>query len=170
MENAIHNPLGPIVDERSRIIILGSMPSEISISRREYYANPRNQFWQIMYGVFEAGPPAKAYDERISFLRERRIALWDVASSCIREGSSDSSISDPAKNEIMKLLSAHIKIKYILFNGKKAAGLFETLVHDTPDAGVKLVTMPSTSPAYAAMPMEMKTLIWREEIISDLGP
>jgi hypoxanthine-DNA glycosylase len=43
------NSLEPIIDRNSRVLILGTMPGHESLAKGEYYANPRNQFWKIIY-------------------------------------------------------------------------------------------------------------------------
>ena len=50
--------LPPIVSERSKLLILGSMPGERSLKAGEYYAYPRNAFWPIMGQVFRRRPMA----------------------------------------------------------------------------------------------------------------
>ena len=39
--------LPPIMDDNARMLILGNMPSVMSLAARQYYANPRNGFWRI---------------------------------------------------------------------------------------------------------------------------
>jgi hypothetical protein len=39
----------PIITSNTRILILGTVPSEKSLTRGEYYANPRNQFWHSSF-------------------------------------------------------------------------------------------------------------------------
>ena len=48
---AIH-PFDPIIDENSKILILGSFPSIKSFENNFYYAHPRNQFWSILSAIF----------------------------------------------------------------------------------------------------------------------
>ena len=38
----------PIVFERSKLLILGSMPGEVSLKTSQYYAHPRNAFRRVM--------------------------------------------------------------------------------------------------------------------------
>lgn len=44
--------LPPVVDEHSRIVILGTLPGDQSLRQEQYYADPRNQFWSLLIGVF----------------------------------------------------------------------------------------------------------------------
>jgi G:T/U-mismatch repair DNA glycosylase len=45
-----HSPtkasFAPLADAKTRVVILGTLPSDISLELGQYYANPRNQFWQ----------------------------------------------------------------------------------------------------------------------------
>ena len=42
----------PIVDENCRVLVLGSMPSVVSLERQQYYGHKQNYFWpmQFTYG------------------------------------------------------------------------------------------------------------------------
>lgn len=42
----------PIIDFQSRVLILGTLPGTLSLKRHEYYADPKNQFWDIIYSVY----------------------------------------------------------------------------------------------------------------------
>lgn len=64
----------PIATSNARILILGTMPGEESLARREYYANPRNKFWRIMQSLFDI-PPSVPYAERITLLQDNQISL-----------------------------------------------------------------------------------------------
>jgi hypoxanthine-DNA glycosylase len=63
----------PIVSERSKLIILGSMPGELSLKASQYYAHPQNTFWDIMGELFEAGP-SLPYTERVARLQSVGVA------------------------------------------------------------------------------------------------
>ena len=66
--------LPPVVDERTRLLILGSLPSARSLAAGEYYGNPRNQFWTLIGSVLDV--PAFAalpYAERLAVLGQRGI-------------------------------------------------------------------------------------------------
>jgi len=47
--------LPPVIDGSSRILMLGSMPGMQSLVKQEYYGNPRNHFWRLLYAVWGEG-------------------------------------------------------------------------------------------------------------------
>lgn len=153
----------PIHAADAHILILGTMPGEESLTRQEYYANPRNQFWRVMQSLY--GVPFDApYATRIELLQQNQIALWDVLHSCERVGSLDSAIKNAIPNDFSGLFAQLPELKVIVFNGKKAAEWFERWVTADTSRYQKLV-MPSTSPA-AAMAFEKKARAWRSIVAS----
>ena len=73
----IEHPLEPVFDARSRVLVLGTMPSPKSREAGFYYAHPQNRFWKVMGALF-GEPEPLGNEARTSFMLERRIALWDV--------------------------------------------------------------------------------------------
>jgi hypoxanthine-DNA glycosylase len=151
--------LKPIIDRNSTTLILGTMPSTESLGRGEYYGNPRNHFWIIIYSIFNATLET-SYEAKLSFIRGKRIALWDVIGSCDRIGSSDSKITNICINDFDSLLTSYPKIKYIFFNGQKAFHTFRKEVDLDPSFGVTHRTLPSSSPANAKMSLNTKIQEW----------
>ncbi|HIT04613.1 MAG TPA: DNA-deoxyinosine glycosylase, partial [Candidatus Caccocola faecipullorum] len=82
---------GPLIDENSKILILGSLPGVRSLAEARYYAHPQNKFWKIIYGAWGKTPDA-CFDARYRFILARGLALWDVVKCAEREGSADGSI------------------------------------------------------------------------------
>ena len=149
----------PVIEDSARLLIVGSFPSQQSLATHQYYANPRNAFWQITGELF--GFDARApYENRLAALRSHRVALWDVLHKCRRAGSSDAKI-DPkslAPNNFAELFANYPAINRVYFNGDKAAALFRRLVH--VEAPVRYQRLPSTSPA-RVMPAGDKLAAWR---------
>lgn len=152
----------PIDPPNARLLILGTMPSVESLHQNFYYAHPRNAFWPIMAAVLGANEMPKTVEEKRTLLVENRIALWDVAHSCVREGSLDSAIRVPQPNDFARLFEKCACIEKILFNGSMAKQLFLKLVGPIPEK-YAWALVPSTSPAYTK-PMEWKMEIWRREM------
>lgn len=118
--------LAPLLCPEPRILILGSLPSDESIRQQEYYGNPKNLFWKVLAGVYGSVVP-QTYTEKKAFLAKHHIALWDVYASAEREGSLDSNIKEPERNDIFGLIREHPTIQNVVLNGGKAASAFKRL-------------------------------------------
>lgn len=108
-----------------------------------------------------------SYVDRCEQLIKNRVALWDVLQSSVRPGSLDANIElDSARvNDFKGFLVAHSAIQLVAFNGRKAEQLFAKFVDsEALDRSIRRVGLPSTSPAYAAMPFSGKLALWREAI------
>ena len=150
----------------SKILILGSMPSSISLEQKSYYANLRNQFWPMMEYLFSISR-LSSYELRCQQLINKHIAVWDVLAQCTRQGSLDSAIipSSIVVNDIGQFVTEHRKIKHIFFNGRKAEQIFnryifKEIVSLKPD--IQYHSLPSTSPANAGISMESKQFMWKQ--------
>jgi len=110
----------PILGSEPRVLILGSMPGVESLKRGQYYGHPRNHFWPLIYRVFDAGALPESYERRVAFLEQRGIAVWDVISDCLRDGSLDQSIEDAAYRDIGSLLEEYPSIRLVAANGHRA--------------------------------------------------
>jgi hypoxanthine-DNA glycosylase len=147
----------PIADARARVLVLGTLPGEESLRRGEYYAHPRNLFWPIVFGLFNATPVAD-YAGKVAFVKARRIALWDVCEIGEREASADSTIRREQPNAIGQLLDAHPLIRAVAFNGTGAQRLHDR--HFPRHASLAYLALPSTSPAHARMDFAGKLVRW----------
>ena len=154
----------PAIPAAPRALVLGSMPGVASLRAGQYYAHSRNAFWPLMQALL-AVPSRAPYMERIAALGEAGVALWDVLAECEREGSLDSAIAPAsvAVNDIAGLLAAHPDLGVVALNGGTAARLFDR--HVRPSLGGRLATLrvlrlPSTSPAHAARSFVEKADAW----------
>ena len=67
----------PIADPRARVLVLGTLPGQVSLLRQQYYAQPQNVFWKIMGALVGAGPELE-YGPRIQRLKEHGIATMKI--------------------------------------------------------------------------------------------
>jgi hypoxanthine-DNA glycosylase len=153
-----------IAPNSASVLILGSMPGIASLQADQYYAHPRNLFWEFMGELFGFAPTT-AYSERLEQLKMNRIALWDVAHQCERPGSLDADIRTETviANDFKQFFALHPHIKAIFFNGQKAADLYRKLVLPElaePWRSLSCTTLPSTSPANASISREEKQRQW----------
>ena len=148
----------------ARVLVLGSLPGQVSLSERQYYAQPRNDFWKIM-GVLVGASSERPYADRLQALMAHRIALWDVCASAQRPGSLDASIchATVVVNDFAGFFRAHPHIGLICFNGRTAAELYRRFVLPAlPESlqAIRREALPSTSPAHAAMRFDQKLARW----------
>lgn len=133
---------GPVYNENSRILILGSFPSVKSREISFYYGNKQNRFWGTVCGFFGEEIP-KDIEGKKAFLLQHGIALWDMVTSCEINGSADASIKN-AQTADLDMIFQRAKIEKILLNGTLAFDLF---VEKYKDIEINYQKMPSTSPA-----------------------
>ncbi|SDG26569.1 DNA-deoxyinosine glycosylase [Epilithonimonas hungarica] len=151
------NSFPPIVDEESKILILGSVPGVKSLQMQQYYAHPQNQFWKLMFHLFgeEFSPD---YNTRLELLKTNKVALWDVIESCERKGSLDTEIKDEIDNDILELIENHPNIKTIFCNGQKSyKNLLKILGKNFK---IPIIVLPSTSPLHTVK-FEEKLESWK---------
>ena len=149
----------PVVDARTRLLVLGSLPGDKSLAAQEYYGNRQNKFWELVGQVINVDLRAMTYDSRLATLREHGIGLWDVVAEAHRQGSLDSAIRNRNENDLLGLLERFPTIKTIAFNGG-TAGRLGVKVLGPRAAAFRILTLPSSSPAYT-LPYEEKAKLWR---------
>lgn len=150
--------LPPVLDQRTRIVILGSFPGAASLSAKRYYAHPRNQFWRLLSVVTSEPLAEMDYDERLACLLAHQIGLWDTIAACKREGSLDAAIRQAQANELSVLRQHSPHLFRICFNGKTSAKSEQRF----GAAGFDTLILPSSSPAYARMSFDHKLAVWKK--------
>ena len=151
----------PLLNDDVTFVILGSLPGVRSLEQQQYFAHPRNVFWRLM-GDITGIDWQRPYAERCNQLLAVGVGLWDVLAASERHGSLDSAIigSTAVANDIGSLTRTNAKLRGIGFNGKKSRDLFDRLVLPTMTHLPELLTLPSTSPAHAAMSYDEKLQHW----------
>ena len=154
----------PISSGADLVLILGSFPGQASLRKNEYYAHPHNVFWRIM-GELIGFEPDLDYRERVCALNRSRVALWDVLTSCSREGSLDSAIkkSSMVLNDFEYFFEKNQLIRTIFFNGALAETQFRkqvAVIDSIQKRKFELQRLPSTSPAMAMLTLSQKIKAW----------
>lgn len=148
----------PIYDQRTEILILGTAPSVISLQKQQYYANPGNQFWKIIFANLAIDDPID-YQKRVTCLKEHRIGLWDVYEKFERKGSLDTNFATVIPNDFKQIL-IEAPVKLIIANGKlayKEALKNQTIQH------LPIIAVPSTSGANNGMAKE-RLIAWHDAL------
>ena len=137
------------------------------MAKGQYYAHPRNAFWPIAERLFGVGLDLP-YPKRCARLARCGVGLWDVIASCERDGSLDSAIKQASVrvNNLAAWIADH-PLEALALNGATAAKLFRS--HCQPSLAeliavrkIRVLAMPSTSPAHAAMSFDQKLERWSE--------
>ena len=159
MKIPIKQGLNPVVDDNSRILILGSLPGDASLKSREYYAYPQNQFWNILSSIYQESIRVD-YESKRAFLRKHGIALWDVLKAAERKGSLDSNIRSPVVNDLKGFIRKHPQIRAIGLNGRKAWEKFNK--HCIFKAGDMHVRYLPSSSSMHTKPLPEKVQAWQD--------
>jgi len=146
-----------VVDGRTRLLVLGSLPGEVSLRAAQYYAHPQNQFWRLMGAVIGADLAAASYQARLAMLRSRGVGLWDVVRSARRTGSLDTAIRAHQPNALAELAATLPGLVAIAFNGGAASKIGRETLGPAPRW--TLVNLPSSSPAHT-LRFEAKLAQW----------
>ncbi|RZT41567.1 DNA-deoxyinosine glycosylase [Cupriavidus agavae] len=146
----------PVVDAHTRVLVLGSLPGEVSLAQAQYYAHKQNRFWHLMGDVLDVDLVSLPYESRLSTLLEHRVGLWDVVAEARRDGSLDSSIRDHQGNDLPGLIATLPQLRAIAFNGGTAAKIGEKALAGQGDRHA-ILRLPSSSPAY--------TLAYAEKLV-----
>jgi hypoxanthine-DNA glycosylase len=149
--------LAPVIDARTRILVLGSFPGAASLAAQQYYAHPRNLLWPILSALSGEDLAGMPYAERLPRLLAHGFGLWDVLGACEREGSLDSAIRKPAANDFARLRELCPRLETVGFNGQTSGKFAPQFAAQ----GYRTLVLPSTSPAHASLTLAQKLEQWK---------
>ena len=149
----------PVVDQNTRILILGSLPGDASLAQQQYYAHPQNRFWHLLSDVIQINLVTQEYSLRLQTLLKNHIGLWDVVAQATRRGSLDSQIRARDDNDLLSLISTLPQLHTIAFNGATAGKIGLKILGDY-QARFRILHLPSSSPAYT-LAYPQKLTAWR---------
>ncbi len=153
----------PVLDERSRVLVLGSFPSVLSRQNAFYYGNPQNRFWRVISSL-TGEPVPKIHDvvAKRALLLRHGIALWDAIESCDVRGSSDASIRNVVPADVSRITSA-AHVEAVICNGSTAGRLYHRWLEG--ELGLVATVLPSTSPANASWSLARLIERWGEVLM-----
>lgn len=148
--------LAPVVDEKTEILILGTLPSDLSLSKGQYYANPSNDSWKLIGAALNQDLDGLTYENKIETLKAHNFGLWDTYHNCVRPGSMDEDITERELNDFSLLEAIAPKLRLVCFNGREAAKSGALLL------GPRYMTrvLPSSSSANRTKSKE-RVCLWR---------
>ncbi|MCW3478524.1 DNA-deoxyinosine glycosylase [Neisseriaceae bacterium JH1-16] len=146
----------PVVNDSTRLLILGSLPGDASLAAERYYAHPRNQFWRLLEAIIGVALVECDYEERLRRLLAHGVGLWDVVGQASRRGSLDTALREIAYNDLAELVARLPALRAVAFNGQTAARGQRQL----PNWQGDIVVLPSSSPAHT-LSFEAKLAQWQ---------
>jgi hypoxanthine-DNA glycosylase len=149
--------LPPVIGPRTRLLVLGSFPGVASLQAQQYYGHPRNHFWPLVGALWQVDLKGLAYADRLDWLLDHGLGLWDVYAACRREGSLDTAIRDAEFNDLAGLRLRAPALTAIAHNGGESA----RALRFTGALGLPVFRLPSSSPANASWSFERKLAAWR---------
>ena len=159
----IDHPFGPLYDEHSRILILGSFPSVKSREQNFFYGHPQNRFWKVIAALYGQETPVTILEKK-ELILSHELALWDSIASCVITGSSDASIRDVRANDLRIILNSS-PIEKICCNGRQSHEMYQRYIEH--EIGRAAVCLPSTSPANAQFSLEKLIEAWGKELTEE---
>jgi len=138
---------------------VGINPGRVSAAAHAHFANPRNDFWRLLHA---AGFTSRLYEPSEQFaLLEERIGVTNAAPRTT-PGSGDLRRADFAGSaERLERIARELRPGWLAFVGKEAyRGTFgerpELGLQERTLADTRLFVLPSTSPANAAVPWDVR--------------
>jgi len=154
----MHHCFAPVTRPDTRLLVLGSLPGAVSLAQARYYAHPQNQFWRLVDAVIGRDLAALDYDARLEALLDAGIGLWDTVAAADRKGSLDADIRLHEASDLAALAQTLPDLRAVGFNGGTSARIGRAQLAGV--AGLALVDLPSSSPAYASLSFDRKRDLW----------
>ena len=159
------SPIPDVLAPNLRVLFCGINPGRVSAAARAHFANPRNDFWRLLYAA-RFTPRLLQPAEQFELLKHG-IGVTNAAARTT-PGSGDLRRGDFAgAAERLRQIAEDLQPAWIGFVGKEAyRGAFnerpELGVQERRLAGTRLFVLPSTSPANAAVPWLERERWFRE--------
>jgi TDG/mug DNA glycosylase family protein len=148
-----------------RVVFVGINPGRFSDTAHAHFANPRNDFWRLLHA---AGFTSRLYEPQEQFaLLEEGIGVTNAAPRTT-PGSGDLRRADFADSaERLEKIARELRPGWLGFVGKEA---YRGTFNERPELGLqerrladtRLFVLPSTSPANAAVPWDVRRLWFQE--------
>lgn len=151
------HPFEPVMDEHSKMIILGSIPSVVSVQRGYYYAHPTNRFYPVLSQLFGRDFVSPPWSKKRQMLLDQGIALYDAWMAGTLQGSSDASIEGAKVVSLETLLQGRC-IRHIYCNGSAS---YRAVIQAYPSFSIPITLLPSTSAANASWSLERLVEAWK---------
>lgn len=149
----------PLMCHEPRVLILGTIPGEKSISANEYYCDNRNRMWKMLAELATQKLPTN-YSEKKVLLEQLHVVLWDYYQSVERTNSTDKGILKGTPNDIVGFVRKNPTITKIAINGYKKYNMFGEKLQNQFGQSIKVFRLPETSGSNASWTLEKLCQDW----------
>ena len=149
----------PLMCHEPRVLILGTIPGEKSISANEYYCDNRNRMWKMLAELATQKLPTN-YSEKKVLLEQLHVVLWDYYQSVERTNSTDKGILKVTPNDIVGFIRKNPTITKIAINGYKKYNMFGEKLQNQFGQSIKVFRLPETSGSNASWTLEKLCQDW----------
>lgn len=149
----------PLMCHEPRVLILGTIPGEKSISANEYYCDNRNRMWKMLAELATQKLPTN-YSEKKVLLEQLHVVLWDYYQSVERTNSTDKGILKGTPNDIVGFIRNNPTITKIAINGYKKYNMFGEKLQNQFGQSIKVFRLPETSGSNASWTLEKLCQDW----------
>lgn len=149
----------PLMCHEPRLLILGTIPGEKSISANEYYCDNRNRMWKMLAELATQKLPTN-YSEKKVLLEQLHVVLWDYYQSVERTNSTDKGILKGTLNDIVGFIRKNPTITKIAINGYKKYNMFGEKLQNQFGQSIKVFRLPETSGSNASWTLEKLCKEW----------
>jgi hypoxanthine-DNA glycosylase len=149
----------PLMCHEPRVLILGTIPGEKSISANEYYCDNRNRMWKMLAELATQKLPTN-YSEKKVLLEQLHVVLWDYYQSVERTNSTDKGILKGTPNDIVGFIRKNPTITKIAINGYKKNNMFGEKLQNQFGQSIKVFRLPETSGSNASWTLEKLCQDW----------
>lgn len=149
----------PLMCHEPRVLILGTIPGEKSISANEYYCDNRNRMWKMLAELATQKLPTN-YSEKKVLLEQLHVVLWDYYQSVERINSTDKGILKGTPNDIVGFIRKNPTITKIAINGYKKYNMFGEKLQNQFGQSIKVFRLPETSGSNASWTLEKLCQDW----------
>lgn len=149
----------PLMCHEPRLLILGTIPGEKSISANEYYCDNRNRMWKMLAELATQKLPIN-YSEKKVLLEQLHVVLWDYYQSVERTNSTDKGILKGTPNDIVGFIRKNPTITKIAINGYKKYNMFGEKLQNQFGQSIKVFRLPETSGSNASWTLEKLCKEW----------
>ena len=147
----------PLMCHEPRVLILGKIPGEKSISANEYYCDNRNRMWKMLAELATQKLPTN-YSEKKVLLEHLHVVFWDYYQ--FGEQRTKGKVKGTIPNDIVGFVRKNPTITKIAINGYGNYKDFGEKLQNQFGQSIKVFRLHETSGSNASWTLEKLCKEW----------